>query len=97
MCASLLPVWASFWYNNQGRTLPRFRHNQLAFLEGHTRYRLREGRWAQAAPQTVGPEPDFEDLPPGADPIEEAVREPSRAAALRQAVRGFEAFGQAIS
>ena len=92
-----LPVWASFWYNNQGRTLPRFRHNQLAFIEGDTRYRLREGRWAQAAPQTVGPEPDFEDLPPGADPIEEAVREPSRAAALRQVVRGFEAFGQAIS
>ena len=92
-----LPLMTSVWYNNHGQTLPRYRHNQLAFLDGGVRYRLREGRWASAPPQTDGAEPPFVDLPADVHPIEDAVADPGRRAQLRQILRDFEAFSATLA
>lgn len=92
-----LPVLSSYWYNNQGRTLPQYRHNQLAFVHGDQRFRYRDGRWSVAPPATEGPEPEFQDLPAGVDPIEEAVSDAERRQALRGYLAGFQEFSRRIS
>ncbi|MSP55473.1 MAG: hypothetical protein EXR69_07715 [Myxococcales bacterium] len=86
-----LPVMESAWYNNQGKTLQRYRYDQIAFVEGGQRFLNRQGGWWTAAAATVGPEPVFEPLPSGVDPIEDAVV-PERRAALRETVSAFRGF-----
>lgn len=92
-----LPIMSSYWYNNQGRTLPRFRQNQFCVLEGDLRYRYRGDRWAIAPPQTTGVEPAFEDLPLGVNPIEERVADPARRARLARYFQDFQAFSAKLA
>lgn len=33
-----LPIMQAYWYNNRGRTHPRFRYNQFAFIAGAQRF-----------------------------------------------------------
>ncbi len=86
-----LPVMQSSWYNNQGKTLERFRYDQIAFVEGQTRFLNRQGGWWTAPVATVGPEPVFVRMPVGVDPVEDAVA-PERRAALHATIRAFRAF-----
>lgn len=92
-----LPVMESFWYNNQGKTLPQYRYNQFAVLEGGVRYALRQGQWSSAAPTVYGEEPVFEPLPRGVNPIEEIVTDVERRARLLAALRDFEGFSAALA
>lgn len=86
-----LPVMQSSWYSNQGRTLERYRFDQIAVVEGADRYLYRQGAWWTAPVATVGTEPAFEPMPAGVDPIEDAVV-PERRAVLRQTLTDFKAF-----
>ena len=52
-----VPVMQSYWYNNRGRTHPRFRYNQFAFVAGEQRYLYRGDRW-HTAPITRHDEPE---------------------------------------
>jgi hypothetical protein len=86
-----LPVMESSWYNNQGKTLQRYRYDQMAFVEQGQRFLYRQGEWWTAPVSTVGPEVQFSRIPGNADPIEDAVV-PERRAVFRQTLAGFKAF-----
>lgn len=92
-----LPIMESFWYNNQNKTLPQYRFNQLALIERGERYLFRQGRWSSAPISTEGEEPRFEPLPNNTNPIEEAVADVERRARLRAALREFEAFSAGLA
>jgi len=92
-----MPIMSSFWYNNQGLTLPEFRKNQLAFIEGGQRYRLRGDRWAVAPVQTDGPEATFEELALGVDPIADSVALPERRRQLSKYLADFQAFSAKLA
>lgn len=86
------PVMQSCWYNNQGKTQPKFKFNQICLLEGGTRWMRRRNEWFSAPATVDGPEAPFTRLPPGVDPVEEAGFAPERKAALRTIVAEFSAF-----
>ncbi len=64
-----MPVMQSFWYNNRGKTLDKYRYNQICFLLEETRFLMRNNKWYQAPFQTGYDEPEFIALPSDADPI----------------------------
>lgn len=86
------PVMQSAWYNNQGQTLARYKYNQICFLEAGTRWLRRRGEWYAAPPAGVGREPEFQKLPPGTNPLEEAIVDMERRAHLQRVLAEFEAF-----
>lgn len=86
------PIMQSAWYNNQGRTLARYKYNQICVLEGGMRYLYRRGDWFAAPPATSGPEPTFQPLPAGTNPLEEAIVDQERRAHLKRVLADFEAY-----
>lgn len=92
------PVIESYWYNNNGKTLPKYQYNQLCFVEGEQRYVLRGGKWHSGKIQEgVEREEAFHALEPGVDPIREAVIGEERQEFLRKTVRGFEEFSARVA
>ncbi len=89
-----LPVVQSTWYDRQGRTLPAFRANQLAFLHDDTRWRLCRGRWSHAP--AGDDEAGWTDLDPGTDPLEEGRLGRERLPRLREIRDGFVAYGERV-
>lgn len=90
------PIMQSYWYNNQGKTLPQYRFNQFCVLTGGQRYLYRKGRWYMARPQTDGPEPIFKPVPRGVNPIHDAVQQPERRRRILQYVEAFNRFSEQI-
>jgi hypothetical protein len=41
-------IMQSFWYDHRGRTQPRYRDNQFAFVAGEQRFAHRHGQWRTA-------------------------------------------------
>ncbi len=94
---SSVPVMQSYWYDNQGKTLPRYKYNQLCFVEGDTRYLKRNGGWQSAPRQQDGElEPSFEPLPDGIDPVMEFVPNRGRREYLQRTVEDFLSFSSTI-
>jgi len=92
-----VPVLQSYWYNNRGKTLPQYRHNQIAFVVGDQRYAFRHNRWYSApVTQADQPEPAFELLDPGVNPLEEALEGAQRMAALRETFAEFLSFSDQV-
>jgi hypothetical protein len=92
-----LPVLESFWYNNNGKTLPQFRYNQFAFVAGGMRYSNRGGRWFQApATRGLGAEAPFIALDRGIDPLQERVDTADRLMRLRRSWHDFSAFSDEL-
>jgi hypothetical protein len=87
-----VPVMQSYWYDNQGKTLPKYRFNQLCFVEDSMRYLLRNDNWYVAPVPTKRREPDFQLLETAFDPVEEAVEDSARRQYLRETVRDFRTF-----
>jgi hypothetical protein len=87
-----IPYLESYWYNNQGKTLPRYRLNQNLLIEGGMRYLRRGGLWYAAPPQDSHGEPLFEPLGPGVDPLQELTMDAERRASYRAFFAGYEAF-----
>jgi hypothetical protein len=91
------PVLQAAWYDNQGQTLPAYRFNQLAFVEGSRRWMRRRGRWHLAPVVAPGAaEPAWERLPEGFDPVEEAVAGDMRRQALRGTLARFGTYSERI-
>lgn len=86
------PIMQSSWYNNQGRTLARYKYNQICFLEEGTRWLYRRGEWFSAPAATIGPEAEFTRLPSGTNPLAEAIVDAERRAHLQRVLADFEAF-----
>lgn len=86
------PIMQSAWYNNQGKTLAKYKYNQICFLEGGTRWLKRRGEWWSAAPASVGSEPEFVRVPSGTNPLEEAIVDGERRVHLQRVLSDFEAF-----
>lgn len=84
------PVQESFWYNNQGKTLSRFQHDQFAFVTGKHRWVLRKGHWRYS--DREGNDFSPHQFVTTFDPIEEVVSDPKERARLRQRLNGFLAF-----
>jgi hypothetical protein len=87
----------SAWYDAQGRTLRRFKYNQLCFVAGQMRWMRRDGRWFSAPPSTLAGEPEFQPLPAGIDPVEELAPGTVDRTRLRRLVSDFEAYSSRIS
>lgn len=92
-----VPYLESFWYNNQGRTLPKYRFNQNLLFVDKMRYLLRQGHWFSAAAQTDGPEPEFEALPLDANPLMDLDMDPVHRAFYLKAFEGHRVFCDGLS
>ena len=92
-----MPIMQSYWYNNRGRTHARFRYNQFAFVSGEQRYLYRSDRW-YSAPITRQdePEPAFQPLDEGIDPLYEGVDDAERLAYLRRVFADFRTFSDRV-
>ncbi|MDP2308912.1 MAG: sulfatase-like hydrolase/transferase [Pseudomonadota bacterium] len=90
------PIMQSCWYNNQGKTLEKYRYNQICLLEGGTRWMRRRNEWFSAPPATNGTEIAFTRLPPGFDPLEEGVIVPERRGYLRSVLEDFGDFSARV-
>ncbi len=92
-----LPLIEACWYNNRGRTLSRFRRNQLAFVAGDVRYAWRGDRWA-SSPITLAdaPESPWSPLPFRSDPLRDGAIDSDTRLALQPLVDGFTAFASTL-
>lgn len=90
-------IMQSFWYDNRGRTQPRYRYNQFAFVAGTQRFVHRHGQW-RAAPLTRRDDPEvaFQDLGRRVDPLREAVDRPDRLAYIRRMFEAYQAFAAGV-
>lgn len=86
------PTMQSSWYNNQGKTLSKFKYNQICFLESGNRWLYRRGEWLAAPPATENGEDTFQPLPGGVNPLEETVIPLERRRHLQQVLADFQAF-----
>ncbi len=90
------PIMQSCWYNNNGRTLPQYKFNQICMLEGGKRWLRRRNEWFVGDPAAGGVEPSFERLAPGFDPLEEGVIASERRPYLRGVLRDFEEYSRRV-
>jgi len=93
---SNLPVLQSYWYDNEGRTLPQFKYNQMAFIEGDKRFVLRAGEWMYAPVGEIDREPSFEYVQKEFNPLEELSLTPERKKYLEQSIKDFSVFSDKI-
>jgi arylsulfatase A-like enzyme len=92
-----VPIMQSYWYNNGGRTLERFRYNQFAFVAREQRFVFRHQQW-YTAPVTRADEPElaFQPLGREVNPLYEPVDSTERLAYVRQAFKGYCAFSDRV-
>ena len=91
-----LPLLESFWYDNDGRTMDKYKYNQVAFIEGDKRFVLRAGEWMYAPVSNNGSEPTFEYVEKSFNPIEELDLEAGRKKYLEQSIQEFSVFSEKI-
>ena len=91
-----LPLIQSFWYDNDGKTLDKFKYNQVAFIEGDKRFVLRAGEWMYAPVSQNGNEPFFEYVQQNFNPLEELQLEAGRKKYLEQSIKDFSVFSDKI-
>jgi Sulfatase len=91
-----IPILQSFWYNNEGLTLPKYKYNQICFVEGDQRYVNRAGEWLQAPVGTTGAEPIFQKIGTQTNPLEELKLSAERRAYMQQVFGDFSTFSEQI-
>lgn len=92
-----MPVMSSYWYNNKGKTLQKYKYNQICLALGNDRFKLRNGEWFQAPFAQGGKEPEFTSLGKNTNPIHElSLPEELKKESLKK-VKDFEAFSSGIS
>lgn len=91
-----LPVLQSFWYDNDGKTLDKFKYNQVAFIEDDKRFVLRAGEWMYAPVSSSGIEPTFEYVEKSFNPLEELSLEADKKKYLEQSIKDFSVFSEKI-
>ncbi len=91
-----LPMLQSFWYDNEGRTMPRYKYNQAAFIDGDKRFVHRAGKWMYAPVSTDGAEPTFEYVESNFNPLEALQLPAERKKYLEQNFKTFSTFSEKI-
>lgn len=91
------PVMQSFWYNNRGKTLDKYKYNQVCFLLEDTRFLMRNNRWYQAPFQTGYDEPEYIALPDDAHPIHDLVKDLKTKDEHLKTLEDFRMFSSGIS
>lgn len=91
-----LPVIQSYWYNNQGKTLPKYKYNQFCFVDNDMRYVLRNNEWLTAPVSSNSQEPAFRPLDQNVDPVQEFVEDQERKKYLHCRVKEYREFASAI-
>lgn len=91
-----LPMLQSYWYDNEGQTLDKYKYNQAAFIHGDKRFVLRAGKWMYAPVGTGGSEPTFEYVENNFNPLEALNLPADRKAYLEKQVRDFSVFSEKI-
>ena len=88
-----IPIMQAYWYNNRGRTHPRFRYNQFAFVAQEQRFVHRQQRW-YTAPITHADqgESPFQLLPPNVHPLWEQIDDSERLDYVRRTFDAYETF-----
>ncbi|MCH2045220.1 MAG: sulfatase-like hydrolase/transferase [Saprospiraceae bacterium] len=92
-----IPVMQSYWYDNKGKTLDKYKFNQFSFLHGGSRFLLRNDKWFQAPFADSYDEPDFQPTPGNANPVEELIKDKEQKTYLKSAINNFENFASTIS
>lgn len=92
-----IPIMQSYWYDNKGKTLDKYKFNQLSFLYEDCRFLWRNGKWFQAPFKNSYDEPNFQSIPSGVNPIEEIVYDYTQKEYLKNAIKTFENFASTIS
>lgn len=94
-----IPISQSFWYNNQGKTLDKFKFNQFCFHYDDMRYLKKNGSWARASATEYGKnkeEPQFEDMGKNINPIEEIVKDTESKSFIAKNLQDFLKFEDKI-
>jgi membrane-anchored protein YejM (alkaline phosphatase superfamily) len=94
-----IPISQSFWYNNQGKTLDKFKFNQFCFHYEDMRYLKKNGSWARASATVYDNktmEPSFEDMGKGINPIEEIITDRESKAFIQKNLQDFLKFENKI-
>lgn len=92
-----LPVLQSYWYDNEGETMQKYKYNQMAFVQGNDRFVLRAGQWMYAPVQNgTATEPVFDYVEKGFNPLEEVAMPAERRQYLQQRVKEFSEFSDKI-
>lgn len=91
-----LPLLQSYWYNNDGSTMPQYKYNQICFIKDEGRYVLRGGKWLSAPVANGRPEPLFEPMGEGLNPVEDLSLDPEQRNYLRNAISSFSRFSEEI-
>lgn len=92
-----LPMLQSYWYDNESKTMDKYRYNQAAFIEGDKRFVLRNGRWMYAPVKGVnGVEPTFEFVDSNFNPLEELSLPAERKKYLQENMKAFSTFSDKV-
>ena len=90
------PILQSYWYNNDGQTMDKYKYNQICFVEGQDRYVLRGDKWMHAPIIHGGPEPTFQYIGGSTNPIEELKMELEKKKYMLDTVAKFSSFSEEI-
>ncbi len=90
------PVMESFWYNNKGNTMDKYKYNQLCLVVDDERYLLRNDQWHCAPFRDERGEPQFSPLDKNVNPLEELNLDGERKANYLDTARKFKAFSDNI-
>jgi arylsulfatase A-like enzyme len=93
---SSLPILQSYWYDNHGKTLDKYKKNQFCFIHDKYRYLFRDKQWRRAPLTRLEPERPFDVLPDNIDPVEEMIRDSRQKDFMRRQVRDFQLFSEQI-
>lgn len=93
---SLSPILQSYWYNNHGQTLEKYKFNQLCFIEKQNRYLLKKSKWYYAPIAISDEELPFSPLPDECNPVEEFVSDKDKKIFLKQTINDFIKFSDVL-
>lgn len=91
-----LPMLESFWYDNEGLTMEKYKYNQAAFIDGDKRFVFRAGKWMYAPVGSNGQEPTFEYVEKNFNPIQELQMPVLRKKYLEETFSEFTAFSDKV-
>ncbi len=92
-----IPVMQSYWYNNHGKTLPKYKYNQICFVNEGSRYLYRGDKWF-TAPTTHFTETEnrYEPLPGNANPLYDCIDNPTLRNELLKILTDFSVFSDKV-
>ncbi len=94
---NIRPVLESFWYNHSGKTLDKYKFNQICFLVNDKRFLLKNDQWFMAPKVGDYDAPQFLQLDNGTNPIEELSLSKEDKDFYLKTLKEFQLFSSGIS